>query len=259
MIIFKNIYNKFILFYLALIAFTIIMFLINSKIGTAIGFGSFMISLGVYYGVLNNWRINKVDKKIYLICFFGFLSDVISFISLNKIFQFLQIFFSLSVLMLYISIFRIEGSYFVIKSTKKLPRILLIIFSVFFFVGYWLLETLPDEVYFLVLFYAFIEVVFMLLAIYRLTENKINYITVTTGVVLKFLGDAMFAIGFFVSQKNIFFILNIIFYSLSQLLLINGINQNITQLIISKKFTFKNRSILGIKSNSNFISIKFSS
>ncbi|MFN3852030.1 MAG: hypothetical protein ACK4NY_21515 [Spirosomataceae bacterium] len=218
---------RFTIAYVAIIIFALFAFFYQSNIFKLIGFGSIMLSLGLYYGFTFKWSFTLVDKLIYLICVIGFLGDILQFVSGGEIGQLVQIVFTLTTYLLYVSVFRREGSYFIVKAKAELPKFMLITMVIFLFFGFVLLERIPDSLYFLSIIYAFFEVIFIILSFYRPTTNKLSYFLVGFGAIFKFVADIFYSYHHFVSEKDFFLAMNVLFYALSQYCLIVGVSENI--------------------------------
>lgn len=238
---------RFSLVYSLQIILTITFYYNDSKLGLIIGSGSFMASLGIFYGISVNWQSRLVDKLIYIVCVVGILSDIIQFYSANQIFQFLLIIFTLLTYLIYISIFRKEGSYFILKTKKELPKILAVMGSIFLFFGLVLKERIPDTLYIVSIIYALMELVFIILSFYRPTTIQISFFMVGFGAISKFIGDIFFSYHNFVDNHKIFIALNILFYAFSQYLIIVGLLKN----ILENKPTLKHQIIEDIRASKN--------
>ena len=180
-----------------LISLTVIGILIKNNIMLSMGHLFLLPLVGFWYGTKRQWSASYIDKLAYATFALGAFADSVILIDWGQTGEFLSISVSLIMNLLIIMIFRKEGTRIYSDKTKDIPKIVVPALSVFLFFGYFMIPSLPTSIYFLSIFYAVLEVIFVAHGLFR-EAKRTSYLWIAFGVVLFLLKDVIYGVHFFV-------------------------------------------------------------
>lgn len=167
-----------------------------------VGHALFMPFLGLIYAINRNWQFGQVDQLIFWLCIVGCIGDTILFFDLNTRGEFLQIVATFFVHLIFIVIFKKEGTIvFGIENSLNILKVIIPASISFFFFGFVLLNVLPNVVYFGAIIYAVQVTILAILGYFRPTTKR-NYWTVAIGVTVIIFKDVLYSYYFYVFQGS---------------------------------------------------------
>lgn len=153
--------------------------------------------VGIWYGTKRNWSVESTDYLVYFAFLLGSLADSVIIIDWGQTGEFLSISISLIMNFLLLIIFRKEGTRIYSEKLQDLPKILIPVVIIFLFFGYILMPSVPSSIYVVSIFYAILEVLLVVHAIFRLVRGR-SYFWVISGISLVVMKDAIYSFHFFI-------------------------------------------------------------
>lgn len=182
---------------LSLIGLTIYGIVTEQKLLLSLGHVFSLPLVGIWYGTKRKWSIEPIDNLVYFAFLLGSLADSVIFIDWGQKGEFLSISISLIMNLLFLMIFRNEGTRIYSENLQDLPKILIPVVIVFLFFGYILMPSVPASIYVLSIFYAILEVLLVTHAFFRTVRGR-SYLWVILGISLVVLKDAIYSFHFFI-------------------------------------------------------------
>jgi hypothetical protein len=194
--------------------------------------------VGIWYGYIRHWRYEIVDKYIYLAFLVGAPSDIMVFLKLGERGSFIQISLTLIMNLLFILVFRREGTMIYINKFREMPKLVFPAMIVIMAFGLLVVPLVTDSLYFILIFYSVIEILLMSHGYFRPIKGM-SYFWVALGVTFIFIKDVLYCINFFVFENTLpqlyitHYILSVIAYFMIALGI--AINQNNNNETFKKK------------------------
>lgn len=175
--------------------------IVENPVVRLLGHGSFFLTVYLLFASLRKWSFMAVDFRMLLACLIGSIGDIVLFLDLGVAGEFLQLCATFFVHLIFIITFQKEGAHIFKINNTNILKIAIPSIIIFFFFGFVLLNTLPNILFFLVIFYSVELTIMIVLGYYRPTKS-LSYWSVSIGVTLILLRDLIYSFFFFIYHRE---------------------------------------------------------